>query len=94
MTTLVDAPLFEPLRIGAIRLASVRARCRERGLREGAHASCAARSPHFLLLELASGVDVLLERCDAALIEAEPLDRESAPALPRPARSKAARLCA
>lgn len=74
MTTLMDAALFEPLRIQAIRLAGVRARCGERGLREGSHASCIARSPHFLLLETASGLDVLLDRVDAGVIEVERLD--------------------
>lgn len=74
MTVLVDAPLLEPLRITAIPLPGVRARCGERGLHEGDHASCTRRSPNYLLLETASGLDVLLDRRDAAVIEVERLD--------------------
>ncbi len=91
MMTLPEAPLHAPLRIGAIRLPGVRARCAERGLREGDHASCAARSPNFVLLETASGLDVLLDRRDAALVEVEPLDGRPIGA---PAAGGTVQLCA
>lgn len=93
MMLLQNAPLHEPLRIAAIPLAGVRARCAERGLREGAHASCAAHSPNYLLLETASGLDVLLDRRDAAVIEVEMLDVVAATDS-RPHGTPRTRLCA
>lgn len=93
MMPLPNARLHEPLRIAAIPLPGVRARCAERGLREGDHASCTARSPNFLLLETASGLDVLLDRRDAAVIAVELLDDTTA-ANPQPAGMPRTRLCA